>query len=334
MSQTIEKIYLHWSATSYNWKEPGHYHTIILGDGTVEKPTNYFTPLPEHTYARNDDSASVCMACMGGKNPWKQFPPREEQIESMCKEVARLASKLEWEAKDITIKRIMTHAEAAANKDYPKEDAKKVSGWSAPDSKAMERIYLAKARRYGLPHENYGPSSWHDGWPGGFVDRWDLWQLKKSDKGGVGGDIVREKIKDYLDAGALKHEYKKCKIQLNSKDLTEGYIIENRCYVYLSELAKSIGINVNWNSKYSYVNLITDKFKVQYLPDSPTPEGYKEVCVYLNHEEETSSEQEYPFMKGILVEGKSYVLVGDFCEELGIVYTYNSSDKSINVTIK
>jgi hypothetical protein len=30
-------IYLHWAATPYGWVQPGHYHTIIGGDGTIHR---------------------------------------------------------------------------------------------------------------------------------------------------------------------------------------------------------------------------------------------------------------------------------------------------------
>jgi hypothetical protein len=31
------KIYLHWTATAYDWIRPGHYHSIITGDGLVHR---------------------------------------------------------------------------------------------------------------------------------------------------------------------------------------------------------------------------------------------------------------------------------------------------------
>lgn len=193
------KIYLHWSATPYDWKQPGHYHTIVTGDGTVHKLHSYDDNLSAHTYNRNYNSISLAIACMGGNNYWKEYPPTEKQIEALCREAALVAKKFRYTVEDITVKNIMTHAEAAANRDYPIEKAKLVSGWRLPASKTMEIEYLKKAESYGLPHENYGPSSWHDGWPGGFVDRWDLWQLKSTDKGGVGGFLLRKKIKQYME---------------------------------------------------------------------------------------------------------------------------------------
>ena len=30
-------IYLHWKATCYDWIRPGHYHSIIGGDGRVHR---------------------------------------------------------------------------------------------------------------------------------------------------------------------------------------------------------------------------------------------------------------------------------------------------------
>ena len=193
----IEKIYMHWSATPYHWCNPGHYQKVVSGEGKVYHLNQWSDYLPEHTYARNDNSTSIALACMGGRG-WKDYPPTPEQIEAMCLEIAKLCKKLEWTKDQITIQRIMTHAEAAANKDYPIRLAQKVSGWHAPWSTWQEREYLNKARLLGLPHENYGPTRWYDGWPGGFADRWDLWQLRPNDKGGIGGTILRNKIAWYF----------------------------------------------------------------------------------------------------------------------------------------
>ena len=35
------KIYLHWTATAYDWIRPGHYHSIITGDGLVHRLHSY-----------------------------------------------------------------------------------------------------------------------------------------------------------------------------------------------------------------------------------------------------------------------------------------------------
>lgn len=178
----IKKIYLHWSATPYNWREPGHYHCVIDGEGTAWRLTSYRTPLHAHTYARNTEAVGIAMACMGGSG-WADYAPTERQIDGLAKEVAKVALGLGWPADAKALKKlIMTHAEAAANRDYPIEDVRE-----AGESDSA-------ARALGLPHGNYGPSTWSDGWPGGTVERWDLWQLRPTDKGGAGGFEIRDRI--------------------------------------------------------------------------------------------------------------------------------------------
>lgn len=184
----IEKCYLHWSATPYTWKEPGHYHSVVTGDGVVHRLTDYKTELYEHTYGRNRNSTSLALACMG-EGGWSDYPPTPAQIDSMCKEVAKIALGLGWEANATFLKkRVMTHAEAAANRDCPLELAAQFS------NKYPSSSWDHAAQAAGLPHANYGPSSWSDGWPGGDVFRWDLWQLRPTDKGGSGGFELRDKI--------------------------------------------------------------------------------------------------------------------------------------------
>ena len=64
-------IYLHWTATGYDWIQPGHYHSIIGGDGRVHRLHAYSVDLPAHTYGRNRNSVALSWACMGGiPDPW------------------------------------------------------------------------------------------------------------------------------------------------------------------------------------------------------------------------------------------------------------------------
>ena len=51
-------IYLHWTATGYGWIRPGHYHSIIGGDGRVHRLHAYSVDLPAHTYGGNRNSVS------------------------------------------------------------------------------------------------------------------------------------------------------------------------------------------------------------------------------------------------------------------------------------
>jgi len=82
-------IYLHWAATPYTWVRSGLYHTIISGDGRLNRLHAYSVDLPAHTYRRNSNSVALSCACMGGRpDPWT-MPPTEAQLEAMCREVAR-----------------------------------------------------------------------------------------------------------------------------------------------------------------------------------------------------------------------------------------------------
>ena len=100
---------------------------------------------------------------MGGQpDPWT-LPPTPVQLASLCTETASIAASWGWTADDITVQRVMTHAEAASNK----------------DGRVM--------------HDNYGPVVW-----GGTGERWDLLQLQP---GGFtdGGDQLRQRIRALME---------------------------------------------------------------------------------------------------------------------------------------
>ena len=151
-------IYLHWTATHYDWIRPGHYHRIIGGDGRVHRLHALTADLPAHTWRRNSNSVALACACMGGQpDPWT-LPPTAAQLQSLCREVAAIARSWGWSAADITIQSVMTHAEAASNRD---------GRWM---------------------HDNYGPVIW-----GGTGERWDLLQLEPNGASD-GGDQLRHRI--------------------------------------------------------------------------------------------------------------------------------------------
>lgn len=350
MSQTVKKIYLHWSATPYNWAQPGHYHTIVLGNGTVRRMHGYDQPLRAHTFGRNQDAVGMCLACMGGTKEW-EMPPTEAQIESLCKEVAQLAFQLGWKPDDINITRVLTHAEAAANRDYvnARDAVQRVSGWRFPSSTPQGNDYLRIARSLGLPHENYGPRQWQDGWPGGYVERWDLWQLKPSDPPGAGGNILRDKIKAYLIqmatpdqkmTAAVNNKANECKVFVNGTPISTGILLsDNRCYSKVGELAGALGMKVSWNARLRYINLLSEKYEPKFLADSPLIQGYPAVDVYLNRPElagepiDDTDQPARPFMQGIIINGSTHVIVGDFCKELGVQVAFQGSDRSLRITV-
>jgi hypothetical protein len=342
MGQAIKKIYLHWTATDYTWQEPGHYHTVILGNGTVRRLTGYDQPLGRHTSARNSESIALAIACMGGQG-WNDFPPTSVQIENLCKEVAQVASQLDWKPEEITVARVMTHAEAAANRDFPLETVRKVSGLKPPSSTPQADEYLKRARSLGLPHENYGPAEWMDQWPGGFGERWDLWQLKPSDQPGEGGILLREKIKHDLAQMAKPSSYfstaNQIKIYLDNKLVTTGILLaDNRCYAKVSELAATYGMKASWNNKDHYVNLINRPLKPKFLADSPLIAGYPAIDIYMNRPVDINGESIddpklvfRPFIQGLLINDSVYVLLADFCQELEISLSWQNLDRSLHL---
>ncbi|ERN42623.1 N-acetylmuramoyl-L-alanine amidase [Rubidibacter lacunae KORDI 51-2] len=310
--QEVKKIYLHWSATSYNWSKPGSYHTVVLGDGTIKRLTAYDQYLSKHTLSRNSNAVGICIACMGGKI-WVDYPPTPIQIENMCKEVANLASQLGWSQDDITIKKVMTHAEAAALRDFRKSDAEKASG-----------VSLKTALHRGLPHENYGPMRWHDGWPGGTALRWDLWQLQESDIGGTGGATLRDMVKSYMAGGRFSRstrisvdDLRACPLHINGRKSLEAYIFtDDSCYAKLADLAKAYKIEIEWNKTNRYVNLVKSNIREpKFSTDSLLLKGYPIVDIFINRSPHSSQ----PFMQGIIVNNSTWVKVDEFANELSII---------------
>ncbi len=338
MVQIINKIYLHWSGTNYDWCVPGHYHTVILGNGTVKRLTGYDQMLDSHTYARNTNSVSICCSCMGGV-AWQDFPPTNIQISNMCREVASLAQRLGWKPTDINVSRVLTHAEAAANRDFTIEQARLASN-----------VSLDTARSYGLPHDNYGPQSWFDGWPGGVADRWDWWQIKPTDQGGVGGDTLRRMIREFMQATAdpqitridQNQAVNQSKIFLNNQEISTGFLLsDNRCYARIIDLINALNIRLGETQAGAvrYINLLSNEYKPRYLADSPVIAGFIPVDIYLNRPQDAAGnsigDQKFPvqpFMQGIIFRGSTHVIVADFCRELGIKFTFNSQDKSLRLT--
>ena len=192
-AQKVEKIYLHWTAGSYDCPGISSYHTLVKGDGTIQNLVDYNTGLSGHTYVRNHNSASISACCMGGVL-WVTYPCKEIQVEKVAEEAAKLALKLGWSQSDITVKKVLTHAEAGSNRDYSRELAVKLN---------VQKNEMSAATAMGLPHDNYGPEEWHDGWPGGLSMRWDWAQTKKTDRMGEGGEILRKKIIEKMSVSSI-----------------------------------------------------------------------------------------------------------------------------------
>ena len=213
-------IYLHWTATGYDWIRPGRYHSIISGDGLVHRLHSYNVDLPAHTWRRNSNSIALSCACMGGiPDPWT-VPPTEAQLESLCSETASIAREWGWSADQITLRNVMTHAEAASNRDGR------------------------------IMHDNYGPVIW-----GGSGERWDLLQLAKN-SAIDGGDQLRARIRQRLDtpdskqAVSAKLEFQGTTlIKARGEDLAVQIDEEGRSWARLTDLLHRYEIAHIWDAK-------------------------------------------------------------------------------------
>ena len=337
----INKIYLHWSATSYNFTQQGAYHTIVQGDGRVIRLTSY-DQQSAHTFRRNSNSVGIACACMGGI-PWQDFPPTPIQVENMCREAADLAIELGWKASDIrdltngnnSVNRILTHAEAAANRDFSPQLVARGTGVS--DTEAI---------RLGLPHNNYGPSNWLDGWSSGTFERWDFFKVKSTDRNGSGGNTLREMIRGFMGATPSittpTSSGTDCAIFLNDVKIATGSLLsDNRCYVKLRDLLSPFSIEVGefQGGKNRFVNLLSDRFKPKFLADSPLISGFPAVDIFLNRPIDSDGipvgdarTPIQPFMGGIIIDDLTHVLIADFCNELGIPLAFDASVPAIRLT--
>lgn len=214
-------IYLHWTATGYDWIRPGHYHVIISGDGRVHRLHATSVDLPAHTWARNSNAVALSCACMGGQpDPWT-LPPTPAQLDSLCAETAAIATSWGWSAEDITIQRVMTHAEAASNKDGH------------------------------VMHDNYGPVVW-----GGTGERWDLLQLEKN--GPLdGGEQLRQRIRELMAGGTSQTHspstdrliFKgETTIEARGEALDVAIDSEGRSWALAADLLERYGIPPAWDA--------------------------------------------------------------------------------------
>ena len=112
------KIYLHWTAGSYNHLYDD-YHINITGDGSIYFGDTLYEVKP-HTYMRNTGGIGVALCCCagGGSQDLGDYPPTEAQIEAMAQVIVALCDGL-W----LTIDKahVLTHGEAANCEDgiYP-----------------------------------------------------------------------------------------------------------------------------------------------------------------------------------------------------------------------
>lgn len=146
------KIYVHWTAGRY-MQLFDDYHVLITGDGRVYVSTDDLSETMSSTYMRNTGSISIALCCAynaTGINDLGDYPPTPAQMNAVAQVICVLADALDL---TIDLQRVMTHAEAADNKD------------------GMHT------------HEPYGPDS--------TVERWDLLVVNEGDDAWSGGNIIR-----------------------------------------------------------------------------------------------------------------------------------------------
>lgn len=134
--------YVHWSAGSFTQTFPAYHKTVVFrkGKAYVHHEHDLDTDSDGHTYHRNTGSFAVSVACMAGGSTQDLGPcqPRVEQLQELVRFLAEACI-----SKRIPVGNIMTHAEAADNRDYRSP--------VSPDA----------------PHEPYGPTFG--------CERWDFW---------------------------------------------------------------------------------------------------------------------------------------------------------------
>lgn len=162
------KLYLHWTAGHYG-QFFDSYHINIDADGSIYLSTDNLAELKSHTYRRNSGAIGIALACAYQATPvgLGPEPPTHAQIEAVAQVVAVLASALDL---TIDLQRVMTHAEAADNKD------------------GLNPSYEAN----GHPDGKHGPE--HS------CERWDLWFLPGMARGS-GGEVLRGKANWYQQQG-------------------------------------------------------------------------------------------------------------------------------------
>ena len=159
------KLYLHWTAGSYD-QLFDEYHVSITGDGRVWVSTDNLAEVKAATYRRNTGSVAIALCCAldaVGENDLGPCPPTEAQINAMAQVVCVLADALDL---TIDLQRVMTHAEAADNKD---------GEWC---------------------YEPYGADS--------TVERWDLLVVHEGDERWSGGDVMRGNANWYRGQGLMR----------------------------------------------------------------------------------------------------------------------------------
>ncbi|MAH58543.1 MAG: N-acetylmuramoyl-L-alanine amidase [Synechococcus sp. ARS1019] len=282
----VPTLYLHWTATGYHWIRPGHYHAIVGGDGRVHRLHDYSIDLTAHTWRRNSNSVALACACMGGQpDPWDQ-PPTDAQLEGLCNEAATILIDWGLEADQVRIERVMTHAEAASNRDGRQ------------------------------PHDNYGPVIW-----GGSGERWDLFQLERN--GAIdGGDQLRNRIRQRMHL-PLEHEPLSFRggTSIDVRGDAFSVVIDEtgRSWAPAGELLERYEIDYVWDLSQRRLLVAAGDVVPTFRDDAVQAEvGWPLVDMTLK------TDQAPVILRGILREERVWCRVVEFAEEFGISMQFNS----------
>ena len=273
-------LYLHWTATGYDWIRPGHYHAIVTGDGRIHRLHDINIDLTAHTWRRNSNSVALACACMGGRpDPWLQ-PPTDAQLTGMCAEAARILHGWGLTPDQVSLQRVMTHAEAASNR----------------DGRVM--------------HDNYGPVIW-----GGTGERWDLLQLER-DGPTNGGDQLRDRIVlqmrepthhpplQFRGSTSITVRGEPCLVEIDA---------EGRSWAPAADLLERYEIPHVWDAVQRRLLIGSRDVVPTYRDDSIQADvGWPLVEITLQ------DSQAAVIMSGILRDGRVWCRVVEFAEEFGI----------------
>jgi hypothetical protein len=284
-------IYLHWAATTYTWVRSGLYHSIISGDGRVQRLHSYAVDLPAHTWRRNSNAVALSCACMGGQpDPWS-IPPTALQLEALCQEAAAAARSWGWGPEAITIQRVMTHAEAAANRDGRQ------------------------------PHDNYGPVIW-----GGTGERWDLLQLEKNGPP-TGGEQLRQRIRAILEGhggsglqtpeGQPLQFGRASTVSVRGEPLATLLDEHGSSWALAAELLERYGLPFEWNAAQRRIQVGALDVVPLYREDAVQASvGWPLFEISL--QQATAP----VILRGIIKEGRAWCRVLEFAEEFGISVSF------------
>ena len=248
---------------------------------------SYGADLPAHTWRRNTNAVALSCACMGGRpDPWS-IPPAKLQLEALCQEAAAVARSWGWSADQISIQRVMTHAEAAANR----------------DGRVM--------------HENYGPVIW-----GGTGERWDLLQLEK---GGppTGGEQLRERVRQLLSgeaaSGPAPLQFRRTdSIEARGLPLATEIDANGSSWALATALLERYELPFQWDASHRRI-LVGALDVVPRFQDDAVQASVGWPLFEMTLERSTAP----VILRGIVRQDRAWCRVLEFAEELGISAAYD-----------